>query len=243
MLPPIAAAGLLVQTVEGASLCTVGPSATRTSSSPPRTAGPGNPVNPRWDAIASGTPVFLSSAREPAVHSPKPPDPLPGSVSLRLLHRRATGTDEDGRGLQLIKALSRRRGARRTSMGICIWTEQAILAGAPASDTHAAQQDTQDVVALLARHKGRNGNRHHCAQECVDVHIPAKGDRDLRLVQQASDDLAQRHPARCEPSRLRPEHLTQCPVLRDSPHEPAEPGRQDLPGSPAQGCSPRDTGR
>jgi hypothetical protein len=110
--------------------------------------------DPRWDAIASGTPVFLSSAREPAVHSPKPPDPLPGSVSLRLLHRRATGTDEGGRGLQLIKALSRRRGARRTSTGICIWTEQAILAGAPASDTHAAQQDTQDVVALLARHKG-----------------------------------------------------------------------------------------
>lgn len=68
-----------------------------------------------------------------------------GPVSLRLLHddelvcevfdgsltmpriRRATETDEGGRGLQLITALSRRWGTRYTATGKCIWTEQALL--------------------------------------------------------------------------------------------------------------------
>ncbi|MGA5450576.1 SpoIIE family protein phosphatase [Streptomyces umbrinus] len=68
-----------------------------------------------------------------------------GPVSLRLLHdaelvcevfdgsltmpriRRATDTDEGGRGLQLITALSRRWGTRYTATGKCIWTEQALL--------------------------------------------------------------------------------------------------------------------
>ncbi|MPY60467.1 SpoIIE family protein phosphatase [Streptomyces spongiae] len=67
-----------------------------------------------------------------------------GPVSLRLLHgpelicevfdgsltmpriRRATDTDEGGRGLQLITALSQRWGTRYTPRGKCIWTEQAL---------------------------------------------------------------------------------------------------------------------
>ncbi|MEV7339402.1 SpoIIE family protein phosphatase [Streptomyces sp. NPDC093544] len=68
-----------------------------------------------------------------------------GPVSLRLLHgaelicevfdgsltmpriRRATETDEGGRGLQLVTALSQRWGTRYTATGKCIWTEQALL--------------------------------------------------------------------------------------------------------------------
>ncbi|MFF4590658.1 SpoIIE family protein phosphatase [Streptomyces sp. NPDC001388] len=67
-----------------------------------------------------------------------------GPVRLRLLHgaelicevydasqtmpriRRATETDEGGRGLQLITALSGRWGARYTPNGKCIWTEQPL---------------------------------------------------------------------------------------------------------------------
>ncbi|MFF0096798.1 SpoIIE family protein phosphatase [Streptomyces canus] len=67
-----------------------------------------------------------------------------GPVRLRLLHttelicevydgsqtmpriRRATETDEGGRGLQLISALSTRWGARYTQTGKCIWTEQSL---------------------------------------------------------------------------------------------------------------------
>jgi PAS domain S-box-containing protein len=67
-----------------------------------------------------------------------------GPVSLRLLHgselvcevfdgsltmpriRRASDTDEGGRGLQLITALSQRWGTRYTATGKCIWTEQAL---------------------------------------------------------------------------------------------------------------------
>ena len=67
-----------------------------------------------------------------------------GPVGLRLLHsrtlvcevsdgslttpriRRATWTDEGGRGLQLISALSERWGTRSTIGGKCIWTEQAL---------------------------------------------------------------------------------------------------------------------
>ncbi|WP_329264662.1 SpoIIE family protein phosphatase [Streptomyces sp. NBC_01478] len=67
-----------------------------------------------------------------------------GPVSLRLLHgaelicevfdgsltmpriRRATETDEGGRGLQLVTALTQRWGTRYTPTGKCIWTEQAL---------------------------------------------------------------------------------------------------------------------
>ncbi|MER6082603.1 SpoIIE family protein phosphatase [Streptomyces sp. NPDC001833] len=65
-----------------------------------------------------------------------------GPVHLRLLHgtslicevsdgspttpriRRAAETDEGGRGLQLVAALSQRWGTRFTTTGKCIWTEQ-----------------------------------------------------------------------------------------------------------------------
>ena len=68
-----------------------------------------------------------------------------GPVRLRLLHgseltcevfdgsltmpriRRATDTDEGGRGLQLITALSQRWGTRYTPTGKCIWTEQPLI--------------------------------------------------------------------------------------------------------------------
>ncbi|WP_254711015.1 ATP-binding protein, partial [Streptomyces lunaelactis] len=40
--------------------------------------------------------------------------------------RRALDTDEGGRGLQLVAALSQRWGTRYTSDGKCIWTEQPL---------------------------------------------------------------------------------------------------------------------
>ncbi|MFG3022489.1 ATP-binding protein [Streptomyces sp. NPDC048254] len=40
--------------------------------------------------------------------------------------RRASDTDEGGRGLQLVAALSHRWGARYTITGKCIWTEQLL---------------------------------------------------------------------------------------------------------------------
>ncbi|MGW3635485.1 ATP-binding SpoIIE family protein phosphatase [Streptomyces sp. NPDC005122] len=43
--------------------------------------------------------------------------------------RRAADTDEGGRGLQLIAAVSSRWGARYTASGKCIWTEQLLPAG------------------------------------------------------------------------------------------------------------------
>ena len=75
-----------------------------------------------------------------------------GPVGLRLLHstelicevsdgsqtmpriRRATETDEGGRGLQLIAALSARWGARYTPTGKCIWTEQPLSAPGEQAD-------------------------------------------------------------------------------------------------------------
>ncbi|MFJ6893211.1 SpoIIE family protein phosphatase [Streptomyces hokutonensis] len=51
--------------------------------------------------------------------------------------RRAMDTDEGGRGLQLVAALSRRWGTRYTSTGKCIWTEQALPADSPDPATAA----------------------------------------------------------------------------------------------------------
>jgi len=84
-----------------------------------------------------------------------------GPVSLRLLHgaelicevfdgsltmpriRRATDTDEGGRGLQLITALTQRWGTRYTSTGKCIWTEQALTASG------ARQELPDDALELM----------------------------------------------------------------------------------------------
>ena len=43
--------------------------------------------------------------------------------------RRAAETDEGGRGLQLVAAVSQRWGTRYTAAGKCIWTEQALSGG------------------------------------------------------------------------------------------------------------------
>jgi anti-sigma regulatory factor (Ser/Thr protein kinase) len=43
--------------------------------------------------------------------------------------RRASETDEGGRGLQLVAALSQRWGTRHTATGKCIWTEQSLPTG------------------------------------------------------------------------------------------------------------------
>lgn len=53
-----------------------------------------------------------------------------GSLTMPRI-RRATETDEGGRGLQLVTALSQRWGTRYTATGKCIWTEQALQ---PAAD-------------------------------------------------------------------------------------------------------------
>ncbi|MGW3128814.1 ATP-binding SpoIIE family protein phosphatase [Streptomyces sp. NPDC001123] len=53
-----------------------------------------------------------------------------GSLSTPRI-RHATYTDEGGRGLQLVAALSRRWGARYLSDAKCIWTEQDIANGSP----------------------------------------------------------------------------------------------------------------
>jgi PAS domain S-box-containing protein len=86
-----------------------------------------------------------------------------GPVRLRLLHgpelvcevfdgsltmpriRRASETDEGGRGLQLVTALSRRWGTRYTATGKCIWTEQPLLG--PESPTGLAT-DVLDLPFL-----------------------------------------------------------------------------------------------
>ncbi|MFJ2443947.1 MULTISPECIES: SpoIIE family protein phosphatase [unclassified Streptomyces] len=75
-----------------------------------------------------------------------------GPVRLRLLHgadlvcevsdgslttpriRRALETDEGGRGLRLVTALSQRWGTRYTATGKCIWTEQALPGADPPGD-------------------------------------------------------------------------------------------------------------
>ncbi|SHI13039.1 PAS domain S-box-containing protein [Streptomyces sp. 3214.6] len=49
-----------------------------------------------------------------------------GSLTMPRI-RRATDTDEGGRGLQLITALSQRWGTRYTKKGKCIWTEQSLI--------------------------------------------------------------------------------------------------------------------
>ncbi|MFH8463016.1 SpoIIE family protein phosphatase [Streptomyces sp. NPDC017991] len=49
-----------------------------------------------------------------------------GSLTMPRI-RRASESDEGGRGLQLVRALSERWGVRYTRTGKCIWTEQGLL--------------------------------------------------------------------------------------------------------------------
>ncbi|WP_237285456.1 SpoIIE family protein phosphatase [Streptomyces niveus] len=56
--------------------------------------------------------------------------------SLTTPHvRRASATDESGRGLQLVSALAQRWGARYTASGKSIWTEQPLPAPPPTAPT------------------------------------------------------------------------------------------------------------
>ncbi|MFF2379927.1 SpoIIE family protein phosphatase [Streptomyces sp. NPDC058108] len=56
-----------------------------------------------------------------------------GSLTMPRI-RRAADTDEGGRGLQLITALSQRWGTRYTPTGKCIWTEQPLNGSAGQKD-------------------------------------------------------------------------------------------------------------
>ena len=77
VLPPFAAAGLLVQTVEGELLHTVGAVGYPDDFLATVDRRPRIPGDPGWDAITSDTPLFLSSAQELAARSPGQAD-LPG---------------------------------------------------------------------------------------------------------------------------------------------------------------------
>ena len=48
--------------------------------------------------------------------------------------RQANGEDENGRGLQVVRQLSQRWGARRTATGKVVWCEQPLPGGASALD-------------------------------------------------------------------------------------------------------------
>jgi serine phosphatase RsbU (regulator of sigma subunit)/PAS domain-containing protein/anti-sigma regulatory factor (Ser/Thr protein kinase) len=87
-----------------------------------------------------------------------------GPVHLRLLHsaglicevsdgsltmpriRRASETDEGGRGLQLVATLSQRWGTRYTAAGKCIWTEQTLSDGP--NGQSGQPWDSADLLAL-----------------------------------------------------------------------------------------------
>ncbi|MFI7644243.1 SpoIIE family protein phosphatase [Nonomuraea sp. NPDC049400] len=61
--------------------------------------------------------------------------------------RRAADTDEGGRGLQLVAALSHRWGTRFTANGKCIWTEQPLK---PESPALLPEQSPLDLYELLS---------------------------------------------------------------------------------------------
>jgi PAS domain S-box-containing protein len=60
--------------------------------------------------------------------------------------RRAAETDEGGRGLQLVSAISRRWGTRYTDTGKCIWTEQPLKAPPPALVPEQVGLDLFDLM-------------------------------------------------------------------------------------------------
>ncbi|MFE9680284.1 SpoIIE family protein phosphatase [Streptomyces sp. NPDC006285] len=67
-----------------------------------------------------------------------------GSLTMPRI-RRASESDEGGRGLQLVTALSERWGVRYTPTGKCIWTEQ-VLCGL--DDRTGPAPGAQDLVVL-----------------------------------------------------------------------------------------------
>ena len=86
-----------------------------------------------------------------------------GSLTMPRI-RRASETDEGGRGLQLITALSRRWGTRYTATGKCIWTEQPLLGpDSPAG----ASADVLDLPLL------------DCEEFALDLEALTSGDQEL----------------------------------------------------------------
>lgn len=71
VLPPFAAAGLLVQAVEGDRLHTVGADGYPDEFLATVDGRVRTPGEPGWDVIASGVPMFLSSTEEYAAHYPE----------------------------------------------------------------------------------------------------------------------------------------------------------------------------
>ncbi|MGW3341709.1 SpoIIE family protein phosphatase [Nonomuraea rubra] len=60
--------------------------------------------------------------------------------------RRATATDEGGRGLQLISAIAQRWGTRYTANGKCVWTEQPLTPTFPALLTEQRSMELYDLL-------------------------------------------------------------------------------------------------
>ncbi|MFI6738816.1 SpoIIE family protein phosphatase [Nonomuraea sp. NPDC050451] len=60
--------------------------------------------------------------------------------------RRAADTDEGGRGLQLVSAISHRWGTRFTDSGKCIWTEQPLVRPSPALLPEQSGLDLYDLL-------------------------------------------------------------------------------------------------
>jgi hypothetical protein len=86
-----------------------------------------------------------------------------GSLTMPRI-RRASETDEGGRGLQLITALSRRWGTRYTATGKCIWTEQPLLGpDSPAGPS----ADVLDLPLL------------DCEEFALDLEALTSGDQEL----------------------------------------------------------------
>jgi len=71
------------------------------------------------------TPASTSPVPEPEPDEALPQEVYDGSLSTPRI-RHTAHTDEGGRGLQLVAALSKRWGARYLRDGKCIWTEQDI---------------------------------------------------------------------------------------------------------------------
>ncbi|MBV9024375.1 MAG: SpoIIE family protein phosphatase [Streptomycetaceae bacterium] len=112
---------------------------------------------PRWglDDLTTTTELIGSELVGNVVRHAK------GPVRLRLLHtaslicevsdgsltmpriRRASETDEGGRGLQLVATLSQRWGTRYTAAGKCIWTEQTLSDG-----PNGQSWDSADLLTL-----------------------------------------------------------------------------------------------
>ena len=81
--------------------------------------------------IGEGTPVTLTVTHTDGRTRIAVTDPEPYAW---LVVRAAGPEDENGRGLQVVRQLSQRWGARRTATGKVVWCEQPLPGGASALD-------------------------------------------------------------------------------------------------------------